>query len=142
MNNLVEIKYGRAGLYPEVSINGEQISRYMSLSEYIYSDMSLWVYDLFDIMDSELSEEYEIHITGHEYHRIMLESAMGRSSYCKQIKFSPVEHKIPISEKYSFACQVNEKYSVLSRTPRACIALSCENVAEFEGLGLEEVEFT
>jgi hypothetical protein len=114
----------------------------MSLSEYIYSDMSWWVYDLFDIMDSELSEEYEIHITGHEYHRIMLESAMGRSSYCKHIKFSPVEHKIPISEKYSFACQVNEKYSVLSRTPRACIALSCENVAEFEGLGLEDVEFT
>ena len=42
MSNKVEIKYNKSGKYPEILINDEAISRFMSLSNYIYDDIFNW----------------------------------------------------------------------------------------------------
>ena len=42
MKNIVEIRYPQGERFPQISINGEKISRYMELSDLIYDDMFIW----------------------------------------------------------------------------------------------------
>ena len=57
MNNIVEITYQKGARFPVISINGEQISRYMELSDLIYDDIFNWGSKLFTSMDEELCEQ-------------------------------------------------------------------------------------
>lgn len=141
MTNLVEIKYGSSGKFPGVFINGEAISRYMSLSDYIYDDIFRWADQLFDIMDSELAEPYTISLTGHPYHEVVLNSAKVKSEFCEGIEFKNIEYRIPVREKYDFACSLNETYNIID-TKKRVIAFTCKAPEKFEALNLSNAVFT
>ena len=76
MSNIVEIKYGRSGKFPKILINGEEMSRYMSLSNYIYDDIFNWVDQFYEIFDYEFEEDYEVILTGHKYQLTVLKEAL------------------------------------------------------------------
>ena len=71
MKNNIKIIYDKMNRYPKDFVNGEENSRFMSLSNYIYDDIFCWADIFFEIMDAELSEEYIIELTGSTpfYHR-------------------------------------------------------------------------
>ena len=113
MNNVVEIKYGKCEIYPKIFINDEPISRYMSLSEYIYEDIFCWADNFFDIMDLELKENYSVSLVGHKFHEIILREAMSRSQYCKELIFEENQYRIPLKEKYRYALTLNDRYVLI-----------------------------
>lgn len=112
MNNIVEITYQKGARYPVISINGEQISRYMELSDLIYDDIFNWGGKLFTSMDEELCEQYTIYLTGHPFHNRVLRSLQETSGYCTAIRFTPIEYKLSIADKMAYADTLNQKYSL------------------------------
>lgn len=125
MNHLVEIKYTKNGKYPKILINGEAISRYMSLSDYIYDDVFCWADDFFDIMDSELAEAYNVSVVGHPYHEIVLREAMKKSEYCKKIFFDQLEYRISVEDKYRYITELNKTHSLLPGRLESALAFTC-----------------
>ena len=112
MKNIVEIIYPKGERFPQISINGEKISRYMELSDLIYDDMFNWVEQLYTSMDDELCEKYVIQITGHLFHYQILKGMKGLSSYCEEIEFTPVQYTIPVEEKLAYAANLNRTYQL------------------------------
>lgn len=141
MNNLVEIKYAKSGKYPEIFINGEIISRYMTLSDHIYDDIFRWADSFFDIIDSELAEEYRVVLTGHKYHMIALEAEKSKSEFLSGIEFNELQYNISIDEKYEYACRINGAHNLL---PDVCKSIRF-NSSDKESLinaGINDIEFT
>ncbi|MBP3320987.1 MAG: Ig-like domain-containing protein [Clostridia bacterium] len=136
MNHLVEIKYSKSEKYPKIMINGEEISRYMSLSDYIYDDIFYWADEFFEIMDSELAEAYSVSLTGHPYHDLVLREAMNRSEYCEALCFKALSYRISVEEKYKYALHLNRLHSVLPEEPKPSLLFYCANFDRWEGLGL------
>ena len=112
MKNIVEIIYPKGERFPQISINGEKISRYMELSDLIYDDMFNWVEQLYTSMDDELCEKYVIQITGHLFHYQILKGMKGLSQYCEDIEFTPVQYTIPVEEKLAYAANLNRTYQL------------------------------
>ena len=136
MNHLVEIKYSKSEKYPKILINGEVISRYMSLSEYIYDDIFCWADVFFDIIDSELAENYDVSLTGHPYHEIILRAAMGNSEYCQTLSFEKNEYRISVEDKYRYVLDLNEKHSLIPRRLAPSIEFTSVKPEAFEELGV------
>ena len=106
MGNLIEIIYENSGRYPEIYVNGEQISRFMSLSNYIYDDVFRWADKFYEIMDGEIAEGYTVSVFGHPYHAVVLKAAMAKSEYCDKVIFSESKPRISIAEKYEYVCRL------------------------------------
>ena len=141
MNHLVEIKYSKSGKYPKIFINGEAISRYMSLSDYIYDDIFCWAEDFFDIMDSELAEEYSVSLIGHQYHEIVLREAMKKSEYCRKIFFEENEYRISVEDKYRYILELNKTHSLVSERLEPYVEFACAAPEAFESYCLSELRF-
>lgn len=142
MNHLVEIIYSKNGKYPRILINGEQISRYMSLSDYICDDIFYWVDDFFEIIDSELAEGYKVALTGHPYHEIVLRSAMHKSEFCEEISFEEITHRISVMNKYSYALDLNSNYSLIPPQLGQELVFFCANLGAFAEIPLSGLTFT
>lgn len=141
MNHLVEIKYGKCEKYPKIFINGEAISRYMSLSDYIYDDIFCWAEDFFDIMDSELAEEYRVSLVGHPYHEIVLRKAMEKSEYCKEIVFAENEYRISIGDKYRYLLELNKKHSLIPGMRIVSVEFLCKEPERVAKCGVPGICF-
>ena len=141
MNHLVEIKYGKSGNYPKIFINGEAISRYMSLSDYICDDVFCWADDFFDIMDSELAEDYSVALTGHPYHEIVLRRAMKKSEYCKKLLFEKNEYRISVEEKYRYALELNKAHSLIPGILVPCVEFICAEPEPVKALSIQGLCF-
>ena len=141
MSNLVEITYQKTGKYPQISINGEAISRYMSLSDHIYDDIFKWADKFYEIIDSELSEGYRVVVTGHPYHGIVLKSMLHKSEYCEKLAFNECERRISTANKYAYVKHM-ENVGSDKQNDRDCIAFQCANVSEFDDLDIANVRFT
>ena len=142
MNHLVEIKYSKSGKYPKIFINGEEISRYMSLSDYIYDDIFCWADDFFDIIDSELAENYNVSITGHPYHEIIMRTAMKRSEYCDNILFEENEYRISVEDKYRYIMELNAAHSLISGQLKSSVEFVCAAPHAFEDFGVSGLLLT
>lgn len=136
MNNVVEIKYGKCEIYPKIFINDEPISRYMSLSEYIYEDIFCWADNFFDIMDLELKENYSVSLVGHKFHEIILREAMSRSQYCKELIFEENQYRIPLKEKYRYALTLNDRYALIPEYVSQDIKFICMDLEKIEALNI------
>ena len=112
MSNKVEIKYNKSGKYPEILINDEAISRFMSLSNYIYDDIFNWSDYFFEIMDSELEEAYEVILTGHPYQYTVIKDASKKSRHCKKVSFLEIERKISVKDKFLFVKNLHDEYNL------------------------------
>ena len=121
MTNIIEVQYGKNALFPVILINGEQISRYMTLTNYIYDDALNWVDLFFQCMDDELDEDYIVRLTGHPFHEMLFQKASKRSSFCKDIEFTKLEFTLPIKEKYDYIVNLNKSYPLLNSQYRSCI---------------------
>ena len=110
MKNIVEIIYPKGERFPEISINGEKISRYMELSDLIYDDMFNWAAQMFQSMDDELCESYVIQLTGHPFHYQILQALKPQSQYCTEIVFTALSYKIPVEDKLAYAVELNQKF--------------------------------
>ena len=110
MNNIVDIIYSKNERFPQISINGEKISRYMELADLIFDDIFNWADRFFESMDDELCENYTVHLTGHPFHNLALKAAQAQSQYCSGIRFTPIAYKIPMAEKLSFVSTLNHRY--------------------------------
>ena len=141
MTNLVEIKYASTEKYPSILINGEAISRYMSLSDYIYDDIFRWADQFFEIMDGELAESYKVVVTGHPYHLAVLENFKDKSEYCEGIEYKKAESRISLKEKYAFACKLNNQYSIIPPLGDKVI-FSCSEPDSLNALNMSGVAFT
>ena len=141
MNNLVEIQYKNSSKYPEIFINGEKISRYMSLSDYIYDDLFRWVDNFYEIIDAELAESYHVVIKGHPYHALVLKVMQNRSEYCERIIFEEVQHRISIADKYAYIKRLqqrnNEKVDIADG-----IAFQCVDPEQFVSFQFSDVNFS
>ena len=141
MNNLVEIIYKKGSKTPTVAINGEEISRYMELSDYIFDDIYTWTDKLYESMDDELSENYRIELQGHAFQLEMLKAARSLSQYCTEIKLKEISYDIPMEEKFRYAVSAAESYKIAA--PRADkVVFQCSDPEYFEGLSLSGCEFT
>ena len=129
--SIVSVKFNRFSLYPEILIDGEAISRYMTLTNYIYNDLFLWTDLFFEVMDSELADSYEVEITGLPYHHVAFCSAKTRSEYCDKIIFHELEFPVPVVEKYRFVQQMNNEHGVLSSEMYDCIDLNIRDLLGF-----------
>lgn len=110
MKNIVEILYPQGERFPQISINGEKISRYMELSDLIYDDMFNWAAQMFQSMDDELCESYTVQLTGHPFHYEILSALKEKSEYCAEILFTEVSYKIPVEQKLAYAAELNRQY--------------------------------
>ncbi len=110
MNNIVDILYNKRERHPQISINGEKISRYMELADMIYDDIYNWADKLYESMDDELCESYTIRLTGHPFHHMLLKSLQHKSQYCTEVSFTPVTHSIPVTDKLAYARELNTRY--------------------------------
>ena len=142
MKHLVEIKYEKSSKYPEIFINGEQISRYMALSDYVYDDIFVWVDRFFEIIDEELAEAYDVSVVGHPYHAAVLRSQKKISQYCENINFEPIAYRISIEEKYRYACALSERMHGNAAVKPQDVVFSCEEPEAFEAYGWKDVRFT
>lgn len=106
MNNLVEIKYETSSRYPKVVINGEEITRFTSLSAYIYDDIFRWANVFFELMDGDIAERYRVLLTGHPYQALVLRAASEKSEFCEGVDFINYASSISIKDKYAFACHL------------------------------------
>ncbi len=112
MSNIVEVIYNKSERFPKISINGEQISRYMELADLIYNDMYHWADKLYTSMDDELCEPYIILLTGHPFHHQILQATRSQSAYCSEIRFTPLVSKIPMADKMAYATELNRQYQL------------------------------
>ena len=131
MLNTVEIKYSCVGKFPEIYINGEVISRYMSLADYIYDDIFRWADQFYSIIDGELAEDYKVVLIGHPFQKKVLELFLNKSEFCKDIEFKAIESKIPYIDKYNFACDLNTKYTIIPNFNKVSLLLNCKNPDAF-----------
>ena len=141
MRNLVEIKYKKQGLYPEVFINGELMSRYMSLSDVIYNDVFAWAERFFDIMDSEFAERYKVVITGHSYHGIVLESMREKSEFCEGVDFQEIKKEIPVLEKIEIVNKYAHQLDLESEFQCENLTVSCKSKEEFDSYNLKNTVY-
>ena len=141
MNNLVEIKYSKCEKYPHIYINGDQISRYMDLADYIYDDIFSWADRMYQSMDDELGETYRVELVGHPFHYEVLKATEKLSEFCSGIRFIPLEYKIPLSEKYEYALNQNEIYSAVKKPEFSCAAFACDEPERFNALGIKDAVF-
>ena len=128
MSNIVEIKYGRSGKFPKILINGEEMSRYMSLSNYIYDDIFNWVDQFYEIFDYEFEEDYEVILTGHKYQLTVLKEALLKSRHCKNVVFKPVVSKISNHDKVTAFKELNEQHHFLKHDVNKEILYKCDNL--------------
>ena len=141
MNNLVEIKYSKSEKYPCIYINGDQISRYMDLSDYIYDDIFSWADRMYQSMDDELGEAYRVEIVGHPFHYEVLKATQKLSEFCSGIRFVPLDYKIPLSEKFEYVLKLNEQYSAVKKPEFACAAFECADAEHFNALNVKGAIF-
>ena len=130
--SVVSVKFNKFSLYPEILIDGEAISRYMTLTNYIYNDLFLWTDLFFEVMDSELADSYAVEITGHPYHCIAFSAAKESSEYCDKIVFHELEFPVPVLEKYRFVQQMNNEYGVLTSNMYDCVDLNYTSLPDFD----------
>lgn len=112
MKNIVDIIYRKGEKYPQISINGEKISRYMELSDLIYDDMFNWADRMYESLDDELAEQYVINLTGHQFHMEILTALRPQSQYCTEIIFTPITYTLPMGDKLAYARELNQKYAL------------------------------
>ena len=112
MNNFVEIIYNKRERYPKISINGEQISRYMELADLIYDDIYSWAGKFYESMDDELCESYTVLLTGHPFQNTVLKAMQTQSQYCSEIRFTPITQKLPVDAKLAYATELNQRYGL------------------------------
>lgn len=141
MNNLVEIKYSKGEKYPKIYINGEQISRYMDLSDYIYDDIYNWADRMYQSIDDEIAEGYRIELTGHPFHYEVLKATQNMSEYCSGVKFVQLEYKIPLSDKFSYALELNDEYNAVKAPEYGCARFCTDDVEYFCGLNIDGAAF-
>ena len=141
MSNIVEIKYGRSGKFPKILINGEEMSRYMSLSNYIYDDIFNWVDQFYEIFDSEFEEDYEVILTGHKYQLTVLKAELSKSRHCKNVVFKPVVTKISNHDKVIAFKELNEQHHFLKHDVNKEILYKCDNLEELAFLKEYNINF-
>ena len=143
MNNIVEIIYNKYEKHPKVMINGEELSRFVELADYIYDDIFAWVDKMYTGMDDELAEDYRVVLTGHPFQYEVLNAAKSLSQYCTEVTFSPLEYSIPLGVKFNYAKEVSAAYGIDPKASCENIAFNCtsaENCAEFEKYGVVYTE--
>ena len=134
MHNIVDIIYTKNERYPQISINGEKISRYMELADLIFDDIFNWAGKLFESMDDELCENYTIHLTGHPFHNLVLKAVQSQSEYCSAIRFTPIEYKLPMADKLAFAGALNQRYQLGVRPAEDSVRFSTNDPERFRSL--------
>lgn len=134
MKNIVEIRYPQGERFPQISINGEKISRYMELSDLIYDDMFNWAAQMFQSMDDELCESYVVQLTGHPFHKEILTALKGQSEYCADIEFTELTYKIPVAQKLAYAAELNRQYGLGVHFADEQVMFSSDEPARFEGI--------
>ena len=143
MNNIVEIIYNKYEKHPKVMINGDELSRFVELADYIYDDIFAWVDKMYTGMDDELAEDYRVVLTGHPFQYEVLNAAKSLSQYCTEVTFSPLEYSIPLGVKFNYAKEVSAAYGIDPKASCENIAFNCtsaENCAEFEKYGVVYTE--
>ena len=142
MKNNIKIIYDKMNRYPKVFVNGEEISRFMSLSNYIYDDIFCWADIFFEIMDAELSEEYIIELTGHKYHFIALNNNVKKSEYCDKILFNEILYKISEEDKYNYIKELNKKYSLVNYEIDRNLKINTDDIDFLTGLRLKYISLS
>ena len=112
MNNIVDIIYSKNETCPQISINGEKISRYMELADLIHNDIYLWAEKLFESMDDELCENYTVRLVGHPFQHAVLKALQSVSQHCSDIQFTAIAYKIPMEDKLDYASWLNVRYNM------------------------------
>lgn len=134
MNNVVEILYSKSDKYPQIFINGEQISRYMELSDLIYDDIFNWASRMYESVDDELAEAYSIKLVGHPFHHEVLKAVKPISQYCTEISFSNIEYKIPLSDKFVYALKINDQYSLTAPLAGGRVTFGCGEPEKYQAI--------
>lgn len=134
MKNIVEIIYPKSERYPQISINGEKISRYMELSDLIYDDMFNWAASMFQSMDDELCEKYEIQLTGHPFHHQILLALKNQSEYCEEIHFTPLQYTIAPDDLMSYATTLNRNHRLGVPFDSASVVFQSDDPAQFSDI--------
>lgn len=131
MNNLVEIIYNKSEKHPKVMINGEELSRFVELADYIYDDIFAWAEKMYISMDDELAENYRIALVGHPFQYEVIKALQSRSQYCTDITFSAIEYQIPLKDKFDYAKEISSVYGVNPKASEKDICFSCENASDY-----------
>lgn len=121
MNNIVEIIYNKSEKHPKVMINGEELSRFVELADYIYDDIFTWAEKMYTGMDDELAENYRVALVGHPFHYEVLKATKQYSEYCTEVTFTSLEYQISLEEKFNYAKEISASYGVTAKA-------SCDNV--------------
>ena len=136
--NTVAIAYQQLEAHPKVTINNEEISRYMELSDYIHDDILSWVQKLYEGMDSEINDEYDIEIYGHKFHYLVVKSCQSSSPFCKDVRFKEITSPISIEDKFGFACKMAK---ALGAHDAPYIDLNCANPEIYEKYVIKNATF-
>ncbi|MDR2599316.1 MAG: Ig-like domain-containing protein [Oscillospiraceae bacterium] len=136
--NKVSIIYQPLEAHPKVTINNEEISRYMELSDYIHDDILSWVQKLYEGMDNEINDEYDIEICGHKFHYLVVKSFQATSSFCKDVRFKEIASPISIKDKFAFVCKMAKE---LSAQDAPYIDINCISPEKYEKYGIKSTTF-
>jgi hypothetical protein len=110
----------------------------MELSDYILDDILSWAQKLYEGMDGEINDEYDIEICGHRFHYLVVKSCQPTSSYCKDVRFKEIVSPISIKDKFDFACKMAKE---LGAHAAPYIDLNCVSPEKYAKYGIESATF-
>ncbi len=139
--NTVSVKYKKNEQFPEILVNGEQISQYMTLATYIYDDAVKWAKVFFESMDDEIAEEYTVELVGHKFHNTIFNYARTASQYCSGINFTELSYVTSVRSKYNYIKDLNRKYCVIKDNAPDCIDITSSRNLNYDLSFLKDVTF-
>ena len=142
MKNIVSVVYDKTAVFPLIKINGEQLGRYSTLTNYIYDDPWNWVDMFFECMDDELGEPYVVELIGHPFHQKIFSYGKEKSSYCEDVQFEKLEMKIPYKEKFSAVLEANASFPAFQAPNNECVSFDASKAAIESLYGYDDVIFT
>ena len=136
---LVEIKYDKTETSPKIFIKNEEISEFMALKSLVHNDIFTWADKFFASVDEEIGEAYRVVVTGHPFHKVVLDACMEKSKYCEEIQLNEHKRTLSLADKYQFAVQKSKIYFPNKQAAPDCLTIKCDSAEHFSQLDLPNV---
>lgn len=110
--NHVKIVFEPLHRFAAISIDGVRISQYSDLAMCESKDMHVCGVKLFQMLDDEINDKYQVQVEADEELVNMLAALSEQSDFCVSVQGTAVNSLFSVDEITTYAAQINAKYNL------------------------------